>query len=108
MEDNKILKSKKRSRYTDDIVNDFTRELDKYTKGRIESVFCNYIYPEKIKRAENKHSIAFRYPGATRGYIQVDNNNIITKIVIYEESKDLYRDGVHEAIEKFIGYKLEF
>ena len=52
-----------------------------------------------------------RYPGATRGYIELDNNNIITDIVLYSDAcfdtLKQYDVKVIEAVKKFIGYKLE-
>lgn len=100
-----VLLKQKRGSFSDDIVNDFTRELDKHLKG---GSFCNYIYTERIKRGEDKYLVAFRYPGATRGHLELDRNNVIKDIQIYKDSRDIYEDTVDEAVKKFIGYRLEF
>lgn len=109
----KILKSEKRCSISEDIVNDLTREMDKYSNKNGDSWgnFCTYIYPERIKRGENKHTMAIRYPGATRGYVELNNDNIITNIVLYSDAcfdtLKQYDVKVIEAVKKFIGYKLE-
>lgn len=101
-----LLVREKRTQYSDDIVNDFTRELDKYTNN-VDGVFCNYIYAEKMHRGENRYFVSFRFPGATRGHLVLDRKDVIVDIVIYKDSNYIYKDGVEEAIKKFIGYILE-
>ena len=92
----------KRNGYNE-YVNDFTRELDKYTEGSIIDMFCNYIYREPIRG-----TYVFRYPGATRGNITVDENMIITGIRIYEDSMELYKNHPKDIFDKYIGLKLVF
>lgn len=104
----KVLQKGKRSRFSDDIVNDFTRELDKCTKGETQGAFSNYIYAERIKRGENKFLVSFRYPGATMGHLELDRNNTITDIKLYQDSKEIYKNNVEQVMQKFIGYRLEF
>lgn len=103
-----VLLKTRRGKFSDDIVNDFTRELDKHMKREVEGAFSNYIYTERIKRGENKFLVSFRYPGATRGHLELDKNDVIKDIVIYKDTRDIYQDSVDEAIKKFIGYRLEF
>lgn len=103
-----VLLKGKRGKFSDDITNEFTKELDKHTKGVTEGAFSNYIYSERIKRGENKFLVSFRYPGATRGHLELDRNNVIKDIQIYKDSRDIYEDTVDEAVKKFIGYRLEF
>lgn len=103
-----ILLKTRRGKFSDDITNDFTKELDKHTKGVVEGAFSNYIYTERLKRGEDKFLVSFRYPGATRGHLELDRNDVIKNVVIYKDTRDIYNDTVDEAVKKFIGYKLEF
>lgn len=49
---------------------------------------------------------AIRFPGATRGHILVDDNNIIQEIVFYEDTM-IYGNNINEECKKFIGVKIE-
>ena len=83
--------------------NDITREMDKYLL--YENHYTNtYIYDTLMG---NKAII--RYPGATRGYIEFSNDNIIIDIVIQDPPiVACYKPGVKESVKKFIGDKLIF
>lgn len=83
-------------------VNDLTQEMDSYLKDSI-SGFYTYIYNSKCN---NKYPI--RYPGATRGHIEVDENDIIINIKLYidkYETNTIYNDSVVECFEKYVGKK---
>lgn len=88
------------------IYNIITLELDNQLKINVGGCpFKNYIYND---RYQNKYAI--RYPGATRGHIEVDDNNIIVKIKIYHDeyhTDNIYKSTVENAMKKFIGYKFE-
>lgn len=81
------------------IRNEITLELDKMVKDS-KSIrgFYNYIHDEAI---DGKWII--RYPGATRGYIETNNENVITNIVIHDGVTNIYNKGADKAISKFIG-----
>lgn len=84
------------------IRNEITLELDKMVKdSKSISGFYNYIHDEAV---DGKWII--RYPGASRGHIETNNDNVITKIVIYSGVTNIYSKGVDKAISKFIGASL--
>lgn len=85
------------------LTNVITLELDKHLIFESNLSLKNYIYNEKFK-----DSYAIRYPGATRGHIKVDENNIITEIKIYHDkyrTDKIYKDTIDKALEKFIGFE---
>ena len=83
-------------------VNDFTKELDTVLKHKAESIeFYTYLYHY------SDDTWVFRYPGATRGHIKIDDNNIITEIKIYKDT-NIYKPEAEEICKKYIGYKLMF
>ena len=84
------------------IRNKITLELDKMVKdSKSITGFYNYIHDEAV---DGKWII--RYPGASRGHIETNNDNVITKIVIYDGVTNIYSKGVDKAISKFIGTSL--
>lgn len=62
----------------------------------------------------NDGIIPIRYPGATRGHIRVDENNIVIEIKLYNMTGGvayggkIYKDGTDEKIQKFLGCKIEW
>lgn len=84
------------------IRNKITLELDKMVKdSKSVTGFYNYIHDEAI---DGKWII--RYPGASRGHIEINNENVITKIVIYDGVTNIYSKGADKAISKFVGTSL--
>lgn len=83
-------------------------------------------YKEIIKNRSSNHSLSrllihelnvgneptilvFRVPGATRGCIYLDNNQIITSIEVYKDISQCYVDGTEEYLnEKWVGTKMIF
>lgn len=63
----------------DDYINDLTREMDKYIIFQPKYGSTTYIYGNDI----NKNRMAIRFPGATRGGIELDENRVITSIYLY-------------------------
>lgn len=96
----KELITKKEKGYSN-LVNDLTKELDDYLDFNLKYKLNNYIYDHPFD-----NSWPIRYPGATRGGIRVDENNIITDIVLYEDSDDIYKKNVRDILSKYIGMKL--
>ena len=98
--------------YSDDYENDLTREMDNNLldnwKEVLEEGYTHgtYIYRGDIGRS----NMAIRFPGATRGHIEVDENMIIQKIQLYEDTcfgfVGCYKPSVKEAIEKYVGAKI--
>lgn len=80
-------------------INDITKYLD--DNMEINSpYFNNYIYDGKIDEYW-----LIRYPGATRGRIEVENN-IIKNIELYEDSF-CYNECVNEGVKQFYGMALD-
>jgi hypothetical protein len=88
-----------------ELTNDLTREMDINLK-KPNQYMQTYVYED---RYQNKYAI--RYPGATRGHIKVDENDIILEIKLYKDSMNthkIYKPEVEECFEKYIGMKLVF
>lgn len=88
-----------------------TEELDKYRILK-DSWSKTYLYGDENGVEISQYGlIAIRVPGATRGYIKVDENLIIQDLVIYEDSYKAalacYKSEVLEVRAKFIGSKLD-
>lgn len=90
-----------------DWVNDLTKEMDKYLIGKWPERFCTYI--NEPDRETDKY-FAIRFPGATRGHIEVDENMIIKDIKLYDvtcfDTHILYDKKVLDILSKYIGMKL--
>lgn len=108
MEDN-ILLFIRRKDATDQYVNDLTKFMDENVSFNTHPDFCvTYM----IKHSEG--TMCIRFPGSTRGHVSYDDNNIITDIVLYEDTcfdrvkcNDIrYQKKVKYNIMKFIGYKI--
>jgi hypothetical protein len=86
-----------------DYTNDLTREMDKYLEHEIGS-FRTYIYDHSL----NGKTWAIRYPGATRGHIEINKDNTIVNIKLYKDCKthEIYKPNVEECFRKYIGMKL--
>lgn len=82
------------------LINELTLEMDKFRKPACRR-FETYIYGEPIG-----HMWLIRYPGATRGAIVVDENMIIQKISLYNDTRDIYEDSIDKIFDKYIGTKL--
>lgn len=96
---NKLI-TKKEGRFSY-LSNDLTKEMDKYLVYQNSKHPMNtYIY-DKFK---DKWTL--RFPGATRGYIKVDENEVITEIVLYDDTVGIYKPEVRECFNKYIGIKI--
>lgn len=102
----------------DEYCGEITDFIDKYITGyhknihnNMKHVFRTYLYP--ANRYGNELLISFRYPGATRGHIELDKNNIIKDIKFYSDTcfgegnlDQLYDRKIEEDIKQFIGQEL--
>ena len=85
-----------------DYVCELTEDMDKYIKFENPTIFNTYIYNDKI----DKYWL-IRFPGATRGRITVDENEVITNIEIYRDENNIYKEETENILrEKYIGYKI--
>lgn len=85
------------------LVNDLTKEMDKYLKDKTNPLWCTYVYDHALG---NPSSWPIRYPGATRGGIVVDKDMIIQDVRISKDSCGIYLPEVHEVVKKYIGRRL--
>lgn len=94
-----LITVKKRSQYT----NDLTREMDTYIRFKSVCSFNTYIYDKY------KDMYPIRYPGATRGHVKVDEDDIIVDIVLYKgedyDTSEIYESNVEECFKKYIGMR---
>ena len=81
--------------------NEITNYMDKYLKDYNEDFYINYIYEEKIN---NRWFI--RVPGCTVGCIEVDDNDTIYNIRLYDDTIGWYDKEVLDEIDKFYNMKL--
>ena len=96
-----------------DFMDKYITDYHKKIHDNMKHVFRTYLYP--ANRYGNQRLISFRYPGATRGHIELDKNNIIKNIVFYpdtcfgeERLSPLYDRKIIEDIKQFIGQELIF
>jgi hypothetical protein len=84
--------------------NDLTREMDTYLKNK-NAYMKTYVYDHSL----SGKTWSIRYPGATRGHIEIDENNIITNIVLYKDNMNthkIYNENIEECFKKYINMKL--
>ena len=88
-----------------------TRELDKYLIFDYHKHFFSYLwgYTSGIE-IDEYNRVVIRVPGASRGYVQVDSDLIIQKVVIYADSIDspwrCYKKEVLKILDAWVGKKL--
>lgn len=77
--------------------------MDKYLKFENPMPsFCTYIYNGKI----DKYWL-IRFPGASRGRITVDENEVIVNIEIYNDENNIYKPETEDILkQKYLGYKM--
>ena len=116
MQDNETIVYKK---YEDKhYIGEITEFIDKYIVEKYKDDYTNWssrTYLWGLEENESFKGTAFRWPGATRGYIVLDKDNIITDIVFYPDTSfgterliQLYDRKVEEDVKVFIGKKLVF
>lgn len=89
---------------------ELTRELDSLAqlidKDSYE-LFYHYIVADNWCKKEN--ILAIRVPGGTVGGIYIDDDNVITKIIIDTDYVvKTYPSDVNELIQKFVGEVIEY
>lgn len=89
---------------------ELTRELDSLAKLNEKShhdFFYHYILADDFYKREKCLSI--RVPGGTVGGVWIDDNNIITKIVVDTDYVvKTNPNNVNETIQKFVGEVIEW
>lgn len=91
-----IISKKYRNKY----YNKITEYMDYYLKAFTDR-YKVYIYDDKFK---NRWTV--RVPGCTIGYIEVDENDIISSIKIYTRNLHYFHPSVTHELHKFYDMKL--
>ena len=105
----KLEAGKRHSCFDDEYECELTRELDRLsgidTKEYYEH-FSHYILTDRLSKKDKCYPV--RVPGGTVGGVWVDDDNVITKIVIDTNYVvKTYPEDVNEQMKKFIGQKIE-
>jgi len=91
-------------------VNDMTKEIDKHVSGSFKVTF-QYTEGTHFYEKPEDGVWLFRFPGATRGYITLNEDNTIKEIIFHDdtcfsEGIGCYDRSVKEAVKCFIGAKI--
>lgn len=84
---------------SDRFICDLTKEMDLYSLSTFK-----YWYTYLLKSNDNTYGI--RFPGASRGHIEVDSEGIIRNIKLYPEVDSIYKKEVYNIFNKYIGLRL--
>jgi hypothetical protein len=88
--------------------NEITELMDLYLvcewRKTLRNGYCDgtYMLFDKV----DKGVVVIRFPGATRGHIEIDEESIIKKIVLYPETREIYKKALLKELDKYIGYRL--
>lgn len=104
------MRLENRKHFEDQYRCELTKELDmlaKLSERHSYKLFSHYILADNCSKKER--CFAIRVPGGTVGGIWIDDNNVITKIVINTNYVvTTYPDDVNELMEKYIGEVIEW
>lgn len=89
----------------DRYIGSITKEMDRFCKDKCKW-FRTYILIYELNEKENIY--VFRLPGATRGNIKTDKNNVIKEINFYKDTFDVYQEAIVDYCKKFIDCRLIF
>lgn len=83
---------------------ELTTDMDNYLLGK-SKLFHTYIsgYPDNCCGGQ---LFSLRVPGSTCGYFVTDNYGIIKDYDLYPSSYPLYRVGVYEILNEYLGKKV--
>lgn len=82
--------------YTCEITDSLTERLR--NRNRLYKVYV-YDYSENM--------LAIRVPGKTIGYVALNDEHVVTEIVIYEENLRMFYTDPNELCKRFIGEKID-
>lgn len=104
------MKLEKRKHWEDEFICELTKELDALaglSKSEYYDFFHHYILADDWCKKEK--CLAVRVPGGTVGGVWIDDNNVITKIVIDTTyTVKTYPDNINDVIQKFVGEVIEY
>lgn len=107
-------------KYNNEYYGEITKFIDRYLiseadKRMMEQGYCLGTYLWGLEQYDDFKGTAFRFPGATRGHIELDDNNVITAIKFYGDTcfgearlNPLYDRKIENDIKVFLGKKLIF
>lgn len=93
------------------MTNDLTREMDNYLSDTLKEIKKLYGTRTYIQKASVGNLYLIRHPGATRGTIITDKNDIITDIYLNKDETNthkIYDPKVEDCFEKYIGMKMRW
>lgn len=104
------------SHIDEDLICEATEFMNQYLIYKPKVYKQTYLYNDLNKNEDRTYRISFRYPGSTRGSIQLERiNSIKFKILkfnfIYDTSFGefgIYKKDLEKDIEKYIGEILDF
>lgn len=102
--------SNKREYISSNYICELTKELDVLSnleKREHYDWFYHYIVADNY--CKQQKCLAIRVPGGTVGGIWIDDNNVITKIVIDTDYVvKTYPNNVNDIVQRFIGESIEY
>ena len=106
------MKLDKRKPHTNtEFVCELTKDIDGITlldhDDEIYHFFHHYLMLDEFTINHIKDGIPIRVPGSTVGGVWVDDNMVITKIVLGTTKIMRYPDDIDEKMKKYIGVKIE-
>lgn len=96
---------------------EFTEDLDtrliegwkETRKDMLRNHSLSRILIHELNVGNEPTILVFRVPGATRGCIYLDHNQVITGIEVHNDISQCYVDGTEEYLnEKWVGTKMIF
>lgn len=89
-------------------MNQYLKHADKVLEGR--KFFGTYLFDYGDRKEfddQEGYIYSIRVPGATRGGVFLDTNNIIVEIRLDKEQCSCFKETVYDAVQKYVGYKIE-
>ena len=93
---------------TQEYSNDITEYLNSKLKPTMKRIFDEGYHNGSYMLLCEDNTAALRFPGATRGHVEFDKEGVITEVVLYDTSDDVYDSTVKEGMKQFLGMKLAF
>lgn len=104
------MKLELKNSWSDEYICEITKELDTLAglnKCVSYPLFYHYILIDEYNNTTK--CLPIRVPGGTVGGIWIDDNNVITKIVVDTEYVvKTYPNNVNDLIHKFVGEVIEY
>jgi len=103
-----IISKIRRSNRQKEFVNEITDFLNSILVFEIpsDSHMTNYFYEDPTPSEIGGYNWAFRFPGATRGYIVLDENYTIMSLKIFTDISVIYDLEKTDDFLQFVGKKI--